>query len=117
MYSVPLAGMLAHISIEVGFVESHHPEHQRHWLHESVLLAAYLVGRSGACRHVPIARTVDNGAGPYDYRPRLGLEDDALHGLVADYAAGEGMEEKLHARLVQHLQHHQLEDLRVEGYD
>jgi hypothetical protein len=79
--------------------------------------AAGLRRRTGLHRDVAVAGAVDHGLGADHQRPGLGLEYHALHSSAfSNRAAGEGVEQELHARLVEQIQRHQLEQFGIERH-
>ncbi len=116
VHAAPLVRMLAHVGLERRPLELDHAEHQGHRLDQAVL-AADLVGCARLRGDVAIAGAVDHHARPQHDGSRLGLEHDAAAAAGPDHAARKRVQQQLHARLVEQIEHLELEQLRVEGDD
>ena len=98
-------------------VHARHLEHDRHRLHEMILLAPQREGHARARRHVAVAGRVDHDFRHDRLAARFALQNHAAHrAVLGDCAADERVEPQPHARLLQHIQLDLLQLLRIDGH-
>lgn len=91
-------------------------EHERHWLHDSIVFAAELICGAGAGGDIPIAGSVNRDFGEKRFATGFAFDDDAFQAIVFDDGiCCERIETDFNTGFLQHFQQNAMEPFGIDG--